>query len=118
MRRGITGILYLIMFCVLGYPSITLFHSHVLSGPGDGLQNLWNLWWIHKSVIVLHQSPWFTTYLHFPHGTSLIGHTLNPFNGFIALALLPWLSLHVTYNLILTVCFVATGWTHISSPRA
>jgi len=111
MRRWIPGILYLSLFCVLGYPSITLFRSHVLSGEGDGLQNLWNLWWFYKSVIIMHQSPWFTTYLHFPHGTSLIGHTLNPFNGFVALAFLPWLSLHMTYNLILTGSFVATGWT-------
>jgi len=103
--------LYFGIFCVLTYPAIINVRSLVLTDTGDGLQNLWNLWWVHYAVVILHQSPWVTSFLHYPYGTSLIGHTLNPFNGFVALALLPWLSLAGTYNILLIGSFVMTGWT-------
>ena len=52
------------------------------------------------AVRELHVLPWYTTYLHYPVGTTLLGHTLNPFNGLLAIALLPVLTLVQTYNSI------------------
>ncbi len=102
---------YFIMFCILTYPLIFKFHTHFFTDTGDGLQNVWNLWWINKAVTGLHQSPWYTTYLHYPNGTTLIGQTLNPFNGFMGIFLLKFSSLIETHNFIVIFSFVMGGFT-------
>ena len=59
----------------------------------------------------MHVLPWHTAYLHYPAGTTLVGHTLNPFNGLLAIAMLPWLSMVQTYNAIVIFSFVSGGVT-------
>jgi hypothetical protein len=75
------------------------------------MTNVWNLWWIHTALCRLHTSPLYTTWLHFPEGTTLLGHTLNPFNGLLAAPLLSVLPLIVVHNLIVVFAFVAAGTT-------
>lgn len=104
-------LLYLVAFMVLTYPLITRFNVDLYCDRTDGLQNVWNLWWVNKAVTQLHCSPWFTRHLHFPHGTTLVGHTLNPFNGFLAIPLLRFISLEQAYNTVFLFSFVMTGVT-------
>jgi hypothetical protein len=121
MRRRLAAILYLficpaaIYLGVYYFFSYTLFHSfstHFFCGQEDGYQNIWNLWWVNKSVTQLHQLPWHTTYLHYPTGTTLIAHTLAPFNGFVGIVLTRLgLSLNQVYNTIVIFSFVMTGVT-------
>jgi hypothetical protein len=66
-------------------------------------------------VVVLHQSPWYTHDLHVPYGSSLLAHTLNPFNGFAAIALAPFMSPVAVHNTLVTFGFVAGGVTATSS---
>jgi len=65
--------------------------------------------WSFGSVTELHQSPWHTTYLHHPYGSTLIGQTLNPFNGLAGIALLKVFSLVQTYNIMVIFSFVMSG---------
>ena len=102
---------YLLVFAVLTAPLLGSFSTRIWADQGDGLQNAWNLWWTRKAITELHRSPWFTRYLHFPHGTTLLGHTLNPFNGLVAVPLLRYLTLFETYNVIVLFSFVAAGVT-------
>jgi len=102
---------YMVLFFALTWPALTRFTTHYFSDNSDGLQNIWNLWWIDRAVTELHQNPWRTTLLHYPYGTSLIGHTLNPFNGFVAIPFLRVLPLVVVHNGIVTFAFVAAGVT-------
>lgn len=102
---------YLLGFVLLTFPLITTFSDRLWSGIPDGWQSLWNLWWVHKSLFALGQLPWHTTFLHYPYGVSLWTHTLSPFNGFMALALLPLLSFTQIYNLVILFSFVVGGLT-------
>ncbi|MBI3978831.1 MAG: hypothetical protein HY331_11660 [Chloroflexi bacterium] len=104
-------LLYFGLFCVLTYPLIFRFSTHFFADQGDGLQNIWNLWWVSKAIAELHQSPWQTSYLHYPRGISLLGHTLNPLNGLMAAPLLRLLSLTQAHNAIVVFSFVAGGLT-------
>jgi hypothetical protein len=108
---GGSAVLYFVAFAAVTWPSITRFSSHLLGDQIDGLQNYWNLWWVNKAVTGLHQNPWYTRYLHYPQGVSLLPHTLNPANGFFAIPLLRIFSLQQTYNLILVATFVVGGVT-------
>jgi hypothetical protein len=75
----------------------------------DRDQNLWNLWWVREAVFS-GQNPFYTYHLYFPEGASLYFHTLNLFNGLLAIPLLPFLSLTTVYNLIVLFSFALTGW--------
>jgi len=105
------AVVYFAVFCLLTYPLITQFATHFFADDGDGFTNVWNVWWIHQAVTALHQNPWATGLLHYPAGTSLLGHTLNPFNGFLALPLLNVFSLVQAFNICVVFSFVVGGLT-------
>ena len=114
LKHGIFPLLfYFLMFCLLTYPLISEFSTHFFADRRDGLQNVWNLWWVNSAVLhpELHPSIWYTNLLHWPYGTTLYGQTLNPFNGFLAVFLLRFLSLTATYNTITVFAFVMGGVT-------
>lgn len=108
---GLPLLIYFILFCILTWPWMANFNDKFFTDAGDGLQNVWNIWWIQHSVTNLSQLPWHTNFLHHPFGVTLIGQTLNPFNGFFVLGLLPIISLQQAYNLMVVFSFVVGGLT-------
>ena len=102
---------YLALFVVLTYPLVTQFSTHFFADGADGLQNVWNIWWVGKAITGLRQSPWHTSYLHHPWGVSLLAHTLNPFNGLLGVVLLRFLTLVQAHNFIVVFSFVVGGLT-------
>src|SRR5438132_10730485 len=97
-RMGILpALFYLTSFIVLTDPLILRFSTRLFADPWDGFVFQWNLWWVNKAITDLHQSPWHTSYLHYPFGVSLLPHTLNVFNGFLAIPLLRFLTLSEVY---------------------
>ncbi|MDH5661375.1 MAG: hypothetical protein OEY92_00105 [Elusimicrobiota bacterium] len=104
-------IFYFIFFSILTYPLILQFSTHFFADQGDGLQYVWNIWWVNKALTELHQSLWQTCYLHYPYGLSLLGDDLILFNGFIGILLLKFLTLIEVHNFIVIVSFVIGGFT-------
>jgi hypothetical protein len=104
---------YFLSFCFLTYPLILKFSTYFFSDTQDGIQNIWNLWWVNLSVLRpdLHPTIWQTNMLHWPFGITLFAQTLNPFNGYLAVFLLRFLSLIATYNTIKIFAFVMAGLT-------
>ncbi len=108
---GAPLLLYTGGFCLLTWPAITHFSTHFLADAGDGLNNVWNLWWFDRAVSEMRANPWHTDLLFHPEGTSLVGHTLTPVNGAAAVVLLRFLTLVQTFNLLVIGAFVSTGVT-------
>jgi len=110
-RMGAAPMLfYFACFSLLTFPLITQFSSHFFTDQGDGLQNVWNMWWVNEAV-THGQSPWSTHYLHRPWGVTLLSHTLNPFNGFLGIGLQTFLTLRQAHNVIVVFSFVMGGVT-------
>jgi hypothetical protein len=107
----VPGAGYFGFFCLYTWPWVAHPGSRFFTDSGDGYQNVWNMWWVNHSVTVLHQLPWNTNLLHYPYGTSLLGQTMNPFNGLVAIILLRFLPLVAVFNLMVVFSFVATGVT-------
>ncbi len=107
----IPAALYLAIFFVVTYPLMRQFSTHFFADDKDGLVMIWNVWWTNTAVLQLHESPWHTSYLYYPYGVSLFAHTLCPFNGFLAIFLLPFLTIIQTYNSIIIFTFVVAGLT-------
>lgn len=103
--------LYLVIWIVYTFPAIKSVSIHFFADDGDGLQNVWNIWWVHRSLVEWHRLPYITPLLHAPAGTTLIGQTLNPFNGLAGLVLHPWLTLVQTHNALVIFSFVSAGLT-------
>jgi len=102
---------YLTSFIALTYPLIRSFSTQLFADPWDGVVFYWAQWWVNKAVTELHQSPWYTFYLNYPFGVSLLPHTLNTFNGFLAIPLLRVLTPIQVYNVLVIFSFVACGVT-------
>jgi hypothetical protein len=101
------------MFCLLTWPLVRNFSTHFFTDNGDGFMNIWNLWWVNTAVSQpsLHPSIWHTDLLHWPFGTTLLGQTLNPFNGLLAFPLLRVMSMVQAHNVIVLFSFVMSGVT-------
>jgi hypothetical protein len=107
----IPSAIYFTVFLVVTYPLIVQFSTHFFTDDKDGLVMVWNVWWTDTALTKLHQSPWHTNYLYHPYGVSLYAHTLCPFNGLLAIVLLPFLTLIQAYNSIVIFTFVVAGLT-------
>ncbi|GAB4536135.1 MAG: hypothetical protein Kow0063_21220 [Anaerolineae bacterium] len=107
------------LYALLGYLALTLLMTYPLvrefgrAIPGDGFdgwQNVWNLWWVKRALLVDGTSPYFTRFVDYPVGVHLYFHTLNIFNG---LTFLPF-TLHagplLAYNVAVVFSFVAGGY--------
>lgn len=102
---------YLAFFFILSPHLLRHFSSHFFTDTGDGLMMIWNIWWMNKAVCDLGTWPWFTHFLYYPDGISLITYVLTPFNGFIGIFLLKFLSLVQSFNVIVIFSFVMGGIT-------
>jgi hypothetical protein len=107
----IPAAVYLAGFAVYTWPWMAHPGRQFFTDTGDGYQNVWNVWWVNLSLTTRHQSPWQTTLLHFPGGTTLLGQTMNPFNGLVGIVLLRVMPLVDAFNVMVTFSFVATGVT-------
>lgn len=107
---GIPALVYFVFFCIYTWPWIANFNTHFFTDTGDGFQNVWNIWWIDKAA-ALGKLPWHTEFLHHPFGATLLGQTLNPFNGFTAILLMKFMSLTQAFNTLVIFSFVMGGLT-------
>ncbi len=92
------------------YPLAAHFGAAIPGDGFDGWQNYWNLWWVKTALLDLHQSPYFTHFLYYPTGTSLLFQTLNIFNSFLTLPVQLSFGLTVSYNLVVLFSFVVGGY--------
>ena len=101
---------YLAALYLFTFPMLHHFGDRFFCDGGDGLQNVWNIWWFDQAV-GRGLSPWHTDMLVAPHGATLVGQTLNPFNGLCGLVLLRVMPLMQAHNSLVVFAFVAGGWT-------
>jgi hypothetical protein len=92
---------YLAAATVFTFPLVTRFRSWFPSAPPDQdvFFFLWNNWWIHYAITVLHAKPYFTNYIIAPFQIDLRLGTLGLLYGFLCLPLYSWLGPVVILNL-------------------
>jgi hypothetical protein len=101
---------YLALALLMTYPLVREF-SQAIPGDGfDGWQNVWNLWWVKRALLVDANSPYFTRFVDYPDGVYLYFHTLNIFNGLTFLPLTINGGPLVAYNVAVVFSFVVGGY--------
>ncbi len=91
--------------------------GEAISVRDDYYQNLWNAWWLGRSLFELHVSPWWTDFLFYPTGIDLARHTLSPLNA-LAMALLSGVvSPDAAFSAVLWLHFWLSGWAAFELAR-
>jgi hypothetical protein len=103
-----TLFLYILFTLLYLYP-LPFSLGQLASIAPDMFQNLWNFWWVKKSLLDLQVSPYWTDYIFYPSGTSLAFQTFSPFNSLIAIPLQSIWNRIVAYNLLYIFTFVIAG---------
>ena len=90
------------------WPLAAHLSTHLPSNSDDALVHFWNGWWV-QQALQNGQSPYFTPYLFYPQGISLVTHNLA------WLQIVPWLILEplfgglAAYNLALLLNLILCG---------
>lgn len=81
---------------------------------GDGLLTFWNYWWARTSIVDLHTSPLATTYLSYPHESSLVFQAHDLLHGVLSIPvqlLIPGRSgLILSVNLAIFFCYFVSAF--------
>jgi hypothetical protein len=107
------SLIFLILSLITMYPAPMHWNTQMAGGSWDTGQNLWNFWWIEKSIDHGNFFPFFTDMIYYPQGVGLSFHTLQLLNGYEAVALhkIFDVSLPGAYNDILLLSSVTAGLT-------
>ncbi len=103
-------LLYTTLALLMTWPLALQFTNTVPGNAYDSWQNMWNMWWLKEALLHGHH-PYFTPMLYYPHGASLLLHTLNPINFLISLPVHALFGLVVAYNFVVIVSLTASGYT-------
>jgi len=101
---------YVLLALVMTYPLAAHFGAAIPGDGFDGWMNYWNLWWVKTALLDLQQSPYFTHYLYYPTGCSLLFQNMSIFDAFLALPLQLVLGLTASYNFVVLFSFVVGGY--------
>lgn len=108
-QRGVV-LAHVLLTLALTYPLVFNITEYLIGPPEDNMQTLWNLWWVKHAILELNTHPYYTDYLFYPQGTSLVFHTLSLFNSLLAIPLQFVFGRITCYNLLILLSFVLAGW--------
>jgi len=95
---------------VITYP-LPLHIGHVLAGGDiDTYLNPWADWWTHHVLTTPGESLYYTDYLFYPDGVSLVFHSFSHVNTAISLALQPLVGQPASYNVTIMLAYLLSAF--------
>ena len=96
---------------VITYP-LPVRMSRTLAGADiDSYLNPWVDWWTHHVLTTSGESLYYTDYLFYPGGVSLVFHSFSHVNTAISLILQPWLGQPAAYNATILLAYLLSAFT-------
>ncbi|HID64003.1 MAG TPA: hypothetical protein EYP49_14885, partial [Anaerolineae bacterium] len=105
--------LYLVLSLALTYPLPLHLTTHV---PGsatwafDEYTFLWNMWWFKYSIFDLQTNPFYSSFIFYPLGVSLVLYTYHLHNALLSVPLQPFLALATINNSLLIGSLTLSGY--------
>lgn len=90
---------YALLTLAMTYPAVFRLGTHYVGTGGDLLIFPWNDWWCRKCLLEGH-NPFFTTWLFYPRGVSLVYHNFAWLNTGLWLPLAPLIGPVAAHNTI------------------
>jgi hypothetical protein len=94
---------------VTTWPLVARITTHLPGQSTDTLVHYWNGWWVRASL-ARGESPFFTDYLFYPRGLSLVSHNFAWLNILVWLSLSPLVGGFPAYNLAILFNLALCGW--------
>ncbi|NIO44340.1 MAG: hypothetical protein GTN36_02190 [Candidatus Aenigmarchaeota archaeon] len=101
-------IFYVIFTIFMTYPLVFNMNSSLPSG-GETYVFVWNLWHTKKALFE-GNNLFFTNYIFYPKGESLVFHSFSMFNSLLSIPLQIFFNLTTTYNILFLLSFILTGF--------
>lgn len=92
-------IVYLTLTLFMTYPAVTRLDSHYIGSGSDMWIFPWNDWWLRKCLLE-GNNPFYTTWMFYPEGVSLVYHNFSWLNTLVRLPLSAILGSISAYNLV------------------
>lgn len=109
-RALLPVVFFLVWAIAFTFPlALRLSDAVILARGGDAWLHIWDLWWANKSLVELHQSPYYTTMLYYPSGLNLYYHSLDIVNGIVSIPLQRLFGLTSAYNLLMLANLTLDG---------
>ena len=108
-RRLVAFIAYVVATVAFTYPTAFRLGSAI---PGDGIDGaafLWNDWWLQHSIANGHAFFW-SDFIYYPEGVSLVWHTHGLLNGILAAVVASVVGLVAAHNLLVLASFVLSAY--------
>jgi hypothetical protein len=99
---------YLLVTAAFFAPLAAALPTELLGDGGDGLQFLWNAWWMDRSLLS-GRNPYFCDMQFAPHGTPLVLHTLSELPMTAAALLGRGLGMPLGLNLVVLLAYPLAG---------
>jgi hypothetical protein len=93
------GIVYALSVAWMTLPASLQLSQRLIGNNIDNWIFYWNNWWLERAISD-GQNWFFTPYLFYPQGTSLVAHSNSFLSSLLALPLKPWVGPVAAYNLV------------------
>jgi hypothetical protein len=101
--------LFTVLTLLLTYPLIFRLNTHLIGDDSDVWINPWADWWLRKAL--KEGKPlYFTDYLFYPQGVSLVFHSFSPLNTLLGWPLKPVVGRNASYNLTILFAYIFSGY--------
>ncbi|MHB1382617.1 MAG: hypothetical protein ACYCXJ_10420, partial [Thermoleophilia bacterium] len=67
---------YMLLTVVMLFPMVRYLRSFIIGGAEDGPIGYWSIWWFKYALVDLGQNPFWTDYMFYPDGASLVFHSM------------------------------------------
>lgn len=107
-QTGFAVLTLLFLSLLFTYPTIVQLSTHLIGGTADGWQFPWNNF-IFRERVLDGKDPYFTDYVFYPAGVSLVLHGYTEFNDVLGILLSPFLNDVAVTNLMVILATFLSG---------
>jgi len=100
---------YSALTLAMTWPLMPRISTHLAGGDVDVLINPWADWWTRKAISE-DLDLYYTDYLFYPRGTSLVFHSFSHLNTAISLLLTPLVGYFAAYNVAILLAYILSGF--------
>jgi hypothetical protein len=104
-------LLFLLLTVVAAWPVVSNLNGVIIGLDNDVYINPWADWWTAKALTDPNLSFWYTNYLFYPNGASLVYHSFSHLNTVVSLGLRPFLGPLPAYNVTILLNLVLIGFS-------
>jgi Dolichyl-phosphate-mannose-protein mannosyltransferase len=107
-RLALVIVFFFVLTIFFSWPAVRQLSTHVIGYQGDSWQYPWNIF-IFREAVLKGENPYYTDYIYYPVGTSLLLHNYTEFNDVIGLILSPFFNDIACSNLGILLATFLTG---------